>query len=82
MKTERLVLKDSDILVVKIPSIHFDRRNVQALMRNLRKKLYPRKNPIIILPDDMKLEVIAKEELKEVISYSDEWELWDGEDDV
>lgn len=82
MKAERLVLKEDDILVIKIPFNSYNIANVEAIQKNMRKKLYPRKNAIVILPDSIKLEVIGKEEIKEVIRYSDEWQLWDGDNNV
>lgn len=77
-KIQRLILKDDDILVVKLSnSILADRSITMRFYEGLRKKLLPRKNKILMLPKEVELAVIGKEEIKEYISNIDLWNLFD-----
>lgn len=77
---KRLVLKEDDILVVKIPLEYFNENDIKSIQRTFIRKLKPRNNKILLIPKNMDISVIGKEEIKEVIRYSDEWELWDGDE--
>jgi hypothetical protein len=81
-EAKRLVLKEDDILLVKIPVEYFNENDIKALQKMFIRKLKPRNNKILIIPNNMDISVIGKKEIKEIIRYSDEWELWEGEEDV
>ena len=81
-KIQRLVLKDEDVLVVKIPTAIYDKRGIGLINNYMRNKLHPRKNSIIIIPMEWNLEVIGKEEIKEKISHADIWSLFEEEENV
>lgn len=79
-KVQRLILKEDDVLVVKVPS-HFLRRNItRTLYEKIKKTLLPKKNKILLLPSEIELEVIGEKEVKEYISQIDLWELWNDEE--
>lgn len=80
-KVERLILKDDDILVVKVPSSWLIRRDsVRKLYKNIKNKLLPKKNKIMIIPMEMELSIIGKKEVEEYISHIDLWDLWEDEE--
>lgn len=75
---QRLILKNDDILVIKMPMSLFIRRKVaKGFYEQIKKKLLPRKNKILLLPDEIELSVIGEKEVKEYISNIDLWSLWD-----
>lgn len=77
-KIARLILKDEDILVVKVPMGLFTRKAVvKSFYIQIKKQLLPRKNKILMLPEDIKMEVIGKEQIQEYISQVDLWNLFD-----
>lgn len=84
-KIQRLILKENDILLVKVPQSWFSNRGViiKTFYKNMKKKLSPRKNKILILPEDVNISVIGENEIKEHISDVDIWNLFDenNEDD-
>jgi len=88
-KLQRLILKEDDVLLVKIPVAYF--RNKQAIVRmyeQIKRTLLPRKNKILMLPEDINISVIGEKEIKEHITNIDLWSLWSengeeiGETDV
>jgi len=77
-KIQRLILKEEDVLVVKVPLEWFTNRvSLHSFYREIKKKLLPRKNKILMIPEEMGLSVIGKREIKEHISNVDLWSLWD-----
>ena len=82
-KVERLILKEGDVLVVKVPVNLFSHKNaMRSFYTQIRKSLMPRKNKILVIPDNIDISVIGEEEIKEYITNIDLWELWEGEEDV
>ncbi len=81
-KIERLILKDNDVLVVKVPNHFFHaKKAVMSLYTQIKKQMLPRKNKILMLPYDIELSVIGKEQIEEYISHIDLWSLFDEEGD-
>ena len=79
-KIERLILKDDDILVVKLPNQAFYNKKITtAFYTQIKKNLLPRKNKILLLPDSIELSVIGKEQIEEYVSHIDLWSLFDEE---
>lgn len=82
-QVQRLILKDDDILVIKIPMLWFKNERIHtSFYKQIKKKLLPRKNIILILPEEIELSVIGKETIKEYISNIDLWSLWDDEEKI
>ena len=73
---QRLILKDGDVLVVKVPG-GLSRNLYDALYKRIKKQLLPRKNKILILPNAINFTVIGEKEIREHISNVDLWSLWD-----
>lgn len=81
-KVQRLILKEDDVLVVKVPVELFSHRNaMRSIYTQIRKSLLPRKNKILILPNDIDISVIGDKEIKEYITNIDLWELWEGDEE-
>lgn len=79
-QVQRLILKTDDVLVIKIPQVWFRNRNItRSFYEQIKKKLLPRKNKILVLPEEIELSVIGEKEVKEYISNVDLWSLWDEE---
>ena len=79
-KVIRMVLKDDDVLVITLPSQAFMRKKVALSIYNqIKKALHPRKNKILLLPEDIKLSVIGNDEVEEHVSHIDLWNLFDGD---
>jgi len=77
---QRIILKDDDILLIRVPFNLFQNKNaLLGLYTNIKKKLLPRENKIMILPNDIDISVIGSKEVKEYISNIDLWSLWDEE---
>lgn len=75
---QRIILKEDDILLVKVPNEIFSRRDaVLKIHASLRNRLHPRKNKILILPESIQISVIGESEIKEYITNVDLWQLWD-----
>jgi hypothetical protein len=78
----RLILKDSDVLLIRVPRSFFqNKESLMGIYANIKKKLLPRKNKIMILPIEIEISVIGSEEVKEYISNIDLWSLWDENGD-
>jgi hypothetical protein len=78
----RLILKDSDVLLIRVPRSFFqNKESLMGLYANIKKKLLPRTNKIMILPTEIEISVIGSEEVKEYISNIDLWSLWDENGD-
>jgi len=76
----RLILKDSDVLLIRVPLRLFqNKETLMGIYANIKKKLLPKKNKIMILPTEVEISVIGSEEVKEYISNIDLWSLWDEE---
>jgi len=79
-KIRRLILKDEDILVVYVPTNFFTHKKaIRSLYTQIKKQLLPRKNKILMLPNDITMEVVGQEQIKEYISQIDLWSLFDEE---
>ena len=77
---KRIILKEDDILLVKVPlSLFQNKQGLLGLYSNIKKKLLPRQNKIMILPSEIDITVIGSQEVKEYISNVDLWSLWDEE---
>ena len=77
-KVKRLILKDTDILVVSVSDNYFQRKVIiESIYKQIKKQILPRKNKILILPSSTQLSVIGKEEVEEYISHVDLWSLFD-----
>jgi len=77
-KITRLILKDDDILIVKVPSNWFHHREVCIkLYERIKKQLLPRKNKILMLPSEIEISVLGSKEINEYVSNIDLWELWE-----
>lgn len=79
---QRIILKEEDVLLVKIPRTYWQSHIINSIYKEIKKKLLPRKNKILMLPSDMNISVIGQEEIKEMVSTIDLWELFDNEDDM
>jgi len=77
-KIARLILKDDDILVIRV-KFNFSRKTIRSLYTQIKKQLHPKKNKILILPDEVELSVISDKEIKEHVTELDLWQLWDEE---
>ena len=77
-KVSRLILKENDVLVCHIPQEFWNERNIKAIYMDLRKKLLPRKNKVVILPQGINLSVLGEKEIEEHISQVDIWRLFDN----
>jgi hypothetical protein len=74
----RVVLKEDDILLIRVPHAYFGHKiAMKSLYSQIKKQLLPRKNKVLILPDHIEISVIGTEEVKEYISKIDLWQLWD-----
>jgi len=82
IKIQRIILKNDDVLVIKLPSNYLRKSIATAIYEQVRKKLLPRTNKVLILPSDVDISVIAKEEVKEIVSKIDLWELWTKEEEI
>ena len=80
-KIQRLILKDTDILVVKVPTHMFKPIPIKSIYTQIKKQLLPRKNKILILPDAIEISVIGKEKIEEYVSHIDLWSLFDEDGD-
>lgn len=78
-KVQRLILKEEDVLVVKVPVAWMNRQTTRSIYEQIKKKLLPRKNKVLLLPSDIDLSVISEKQVKEHISNIDLWSLWDEE---
>jgi hypothetical protein len=77
-KVRRLILKEDDILVIKVPHVWFGNRNaIKSLYAQIKKQLLPKKNKVLVLPNDVDISVIGETEIKEYITNIDLWELFD-----
>lgn len=79
----RLVLKKDDVLLIQLPKYWFElnnRRHIDELYKQIRKKLLPKRNKILVIPEEIKLKVIGKDEVNEYISNVDIWNLFDESD--
>lgn len=74
--TQRLILKENDVLVVKVPSSFLTRRDTIVRFYERIKKTLPKKNKILLLPLEVELTVIGEKEVEEYISKVDLWNLW------
>lgn len=84
-KISRLVLKENDILVLKIPIDYFNHRNaLSSIYRQIREKLLDsgKKNKILMIPDNVKMCVIGEEEVTEHVSNFDLWYLWSEDEET
>lgn len=79
-KIERIILKDEDILLIKIPDNAFKRSFIESLYKSFKEKLLPRKNKILIMPESFEISVIGKEKIEEYISHVDLWSLFNNEE--
>lgn len=80
-KVQRLILRDNDVLLVKVPEAWFGNKNaIRSLYTQIKKQLLPRKNKILMLPHNVDISVIGENEIKEYITNVDLWELFDDED--
>ena len=78
----RIVLKEDDILLIRVPSAYFGHKKaMKSLYSQIKKQLSPRNNKIIMLPNHIEISVIGTEEVKEYISNIDLWHLWDENGD-
>lgn len=76
---KRIILKKEDILLIRVPNAYFDSRNRETLIslyKKIKERLLPKKNKILVLPDNIDVSVIGKEKIKEHISDIDLWNLW------
>ena len=79
-KIERMVLKEDDIMVITVPTKVFMKKQwTLSIYKQIKKSLLPKKNKILILPEEINLSVIGKDEIKEHISHVDLWNLFDEE---
>lgn len=77
-KIARLILKNDDVLVVKVPIAHpFSQKALRSLYIQIKKQLHPRNNKILMIPNDLELSVIGNKEIKEHVTELDLWQLWD-----
>jgi hypothetical protein len=82
-QVQRLILKDDDVLVVKIPMQWFrERRMAEIFYKQIKKKLLPRKNKVLLLPNEIELSVIGEKEIQEYVSNIDLWSLWDDGEEI
>lgn len=80
-KITRLILKNDDVLVVKVPIAHpFSKEALRSIYIQIKKQLHPKKNKILMIPNDIELSVIGNKEIKEHVTELDIWQLWDEED--
>jgi hypothetical protein len=80
---QRIILKEDDILLIRVPySLFQDRQAVLGLYANIKKKIQPRRNKIMILPHEVEIGVIGSKEVKEYITNVDLWQLWDENGDA
>jgi hypothetical protein len=74
----RIILKEEDIVLISLPIDLIKNRDIcRKLYEQIKKQLLPKKNKILMLPEDIKISVIGKDEIKEYISNMDLWELWE-----
>lgn len=74
----RIILKEEDVVLVSLPIDLLKNKDICIkIYEQIRKQLLPRKNKILMLPEDIKISVIGKDEIKEYISNIDLWELWE-----
>lgn len=81
---KRIILKKEDILLVKVPHEYFSNRSsAGSLYRHIKKQLINsnKKNKILMIPDDIKIEAIGSEKVKEYISNIDLWNLFEEEEE-
>lgn len=81
-KVKRIVLKENDVLLLKLPRHYFrSREGIKQFYENIRKRLLPKKNKILMLPEDVDISVIGENEVQEYISNIDIWSLWNENDE-
>lgn len=81
-KIGRLILKESDVLVLHLPVAYFQRRDtIISLYKQIKERLLDanKKNKILILPSDVGMTVIGENQIEEHISTVDLWHLFDEE---
>ena len=79
-KIHRLILKDDDILVIKVPDSYFRHQAaIKALYTQIKKQILPKKNKILMLMNSVDISVIGKKEIEEYVSHVDLWSLFDEE---
>ena len=83
MEIKRIILKDDDVLVVTVPEHFFMRKKArEAIYKQIKKQLFPRKNKVLMLPEAIQLSVIGKEKIQEYVSEIDLWSLFDEEGEI
>lgn len=82
-KVNRIILKEDDVLLVKVPDAWFgNRKAIRSLYVQIKRQLHPRKNKILMLPHDVEVSVIGEKEIKEYITNVDLWELFDEDEQI
>lgn len=77
-KVSRIILKEDDVLLVKVPDSYFgNKQAIKSLYVQIKRQLLPRKNKVLMLPHEVDISVIGKDEVKEYITNVDLWELFD-----
>jgi hypothetical protein len=77
-KVNRIILKEDDVLLVRVPLPYFSQRDtIRTLYLRIKKQLHPRKNKILMLPTEIEISVIGNKEIQEYITNIDLWNLWD-----
>lgn len=78
----RLILKENDVLVLYMPLDYFANREILvSLYKQIKQRMVDagKTNKILVVPADVKLGVIGKDEIKEHVSNIDLWHLFDDE---
>lgn len=77
-KVNRIILKEDDVLLIRIPNNYFRQRDtIKSIYTQIKKQLHPRKNKILMLPNEIEISVIGNKEIQEYITNIDLWNLWD-----
>lgn len=78
----RLILKETDVLVLHLPTDYFKHRDIiTSIYKQIRDRLLEagKKNKILMVPNDVQLSVIGEDNIEEHISNVDLWHLFDDE---
>jgi hypothetical protein len=78
----RLILKEDDVVVVYLPVDYFKHREIiTSFYKQIKDRLVEagKRNKILMIPSDVGLGVIGKDQIKEHVSNIDLWHLFDEE---
>jgi hypothetical protein len=77
-KIKRLVLKEDDILVIKVPQRYMSLAD--RIADEAKKITSNKKCGLLLIPEDVNLEVLSSEDIREKLGDEDIWNLFEKEE--